>query len=258
MTIFFISAAIAAGLFFYFFPLYKKEQEGLLVLTYHNIGTPPAKCRQKSLWISPAQFTTQLEQLKKNGFTFVTAQDVLAGKLPPKSVLITFDNGYKNFFTQAFPILSANNISSLVFMTVDYIGKCNFWHDTKKGPWQQMMNEKEIETLTKSGLVTFGSKTLTNAKLTQLEQEERDSQIAESAYRLQTLYKIKPQFFAYPYSLGFDDEQIKNKVSSVYALSFADTGKLNAIPLEAGALINRVQVKSWWNKFVFYCRITGR
>lgn len=258
MTIFFISAAIAAGLFFYFFPLYKQAQEGLLVLTYHNVGTPPKNCRQKNLWVSQAKFAAQLEQLKKNGFTFVTAQDVLEGNLPPKSVLITFDNGYKNFFTQSFPALTAHNAHSLVFLTVDYIGKCNFWHDTKKGPWQQMMNEKEIETLTKSGLVAFGSKTLTNAKLTQLEREERDNQITESAHRLQTLYKIKPQFFAYPYSLGFNDEEIKNKVSSVYALSFADTGKLNPLPLEAGALINRVQVKSWWNKFVFYCRITGR
>ncbi len=258
MTIFLISAFAAAALFFYFFPLYKQAREGLLVLTYHNIGTPPAKCRQKNLWVNPNKFAAQLEQLKKNGFTFVSPQDISGGKLPPKSVLITFDNGYKNFFTQAFPVLSAHNAPALVFLTVDYIGKCNFWHDTKKGPWQQMLTAEQIETLTKSGLVNFGSKTLTNAKLTALPQEERDNQITESAHRLQTLYKIKPQFFAYPYSLGFEDGEIKNKVSSVYALSFADTGKLNSLPLEAGALINRVQVKGWWNKFVFYCRITGR
>lgn len=258
MTIFFISAALSAAVFLYFFPLYKKTQEGLLVLTYHNIGVPPAKCRQKNLWVSPAKFAAQLEQLKKNGFTFVAPQDIGGGNLPPKSVLITFDNGYKNFFTEAFPVLSAHNVRCLVLLTVDYIGKCNFWHDTKKGPWQQMLNAEQIETLSKSGLVSFGSKTLTNAKLTKLSPEERDNQITESAHRLQTLYKIKPQFFAYPYSLGFEDEEIKNKVSSVYPFSLADTGKINSLPLEAGALINRVQVNGWWSKFVFYCRITGR
>ncbi len=258
MTIFFISAALAAAVFFYFFPFYKKTKEGLLVLTYHNIGKPPAKCRQKNLWVSTEKFAAQLEQLKKNGFTFIAPQDVASGNLPPKSVLITFDNGYKNSFTQALPVLSAHNVHSLVFLTVEYIGKCNFWHDTKKGPWQQMLNEKEIETLSKSGLVTFGSKTLTNAKLTQLSQEARDNQITESAHRLETLYKIKPQFFAYPYSLGIEDEEIKNKVSSVYALSFADTGKINSLPLQPALPINRVQVKGWWNQFVFYARITGR
>jgi len=258
MTIFFISAVAAVLAFFYFYPLYKSPKQGLLVLTYHNIGTPPCNCSQKRLWVSPANFNKQLEQLKKNGFTFVTAQDVLEGNLPSKSVLITFDNGYKNFFTDAFPVLSAHNVRCLVFLTVDYIGSCNFWHDTKKGPWQPMLNAEQIETLSKSGLVTFGSKTLTNADLTAISEEERNNQIEESAHRLQTLYKIKPQFFAYPYSRGFEEEEIKNKVASLYALQFADTGKINPLPLEAGALINRVQVKRCWNKLMFYVKITGR
>ena len=72
------------------------------------------------------------------------------------------------------------------------------------------------------------------------------------------LYKIKPQFFAYPYSNGEQDEAIKNKVASVYQFRFADTGKINPLPLESGALINRVQVNGGWNKFVFYLKITGR
>lgn len=261
MTIFIIlaCAALAVAAFLYFFPLYKEKKEGLLALTYHNIGTAPENCMQKHLWVSPELFKQQLEQLKKNGFTFVTTHDIEKGSLPPKSALITFDNGYKNFYAEALPILKQYNVHALVFLVADYIGSCNFWHDAdKKGPWQQILNAKEIEQLIKSGLVIFGSKTLTNADLTKLPEEERNNQIEESAHRLHGLYKIKPQFFAYPYSNGEQDEAIKNKVASVYQFRFADTGKINPLPLESGALINRVQVNGGWNKFVFYLKITGR
>jgi len=257
MTIFIICALLAAAAFFYAFPLYKEQKQGLLVLTYHNVGIPPAGCRQKGLWIKPKKFQKQLEQLKKNGFTFVSAAQVTDGNLPQKSVMITFDNGYKNFFSEAFPILGAANAPCLVFLPVQYIGKCNFWHDVKKGPWQPIMNEEEILSLNKSGLITFGSKTLTNADLSALPAEERDNQISESAFRLKN-YGIEPSAFAYPYSRGFENEEIKNKVSSVYPLQFADTGRINPLPVDKGNVISRIQVKSCWCKLKFFLKITGR
>jgi hypothetical protein len=70
MTIFIICALLAAAAFFYAFPLYKEQKQGLLVLTYHNVGIPPAGCRQKGLWIKPKKFQKQLEQLKKERIYF--------------------------------------------------------------------------------------------------------------------------------------------------------------------------------------------
>src|SRR5579862_5750858 len=81
-----------------------------LVLCYHNIeDTNPD---QTYVGVTTAKFVAQLSWLQRNGYSFLSIDDLLAARdgrkpLPEKAVLLTFDDGYESFYTRAFPILKA-------------------------------------------------------------------------------------------------------------------------------------------------------
>lgn len=83
----------------------------LMVLTYHNV-VPDADKGQDPDAITPNTFLTQMEWLKGNGWTFVSWADVQAARahqraLPPKAVMLTFDDGLTSVYTQVYPLLQA-------------------------------------------------------------------------------------------------------------------------------------------------------
>lgn len=93
------------------------------ILMYHYISDPPAgsdKLRV-SLSVPPTQFDAQLALLQKAGFQTITLDDLyenLAGgkPLPPKPIILTFDDGYEDHFTQAAPILLSHGYVGTFFV----------------------------------------------------------------------------------------------------------------------------------------------
>lgn len=105
----------------------------LLVVMYHGVT---AADYQPPVWTQlPSHvFEKQIEWLSRN-FTPVTLSEVVAaikhGKdLPSNSVLITFDDGLKNNYTVAYPVLKKYQVPGAIFLTVDFIGTDRFfWVD---------------------------------------------------------------------------------------------------------------------------------
>ena len=86
------------------------EEHHFLVLNYHDIvRADSAKSSLNSMDVSVDHLEEHLLWLKKNGYKIISVQNVLdaaAGKnaIPDKSVLLTFDDGYKSFYTRVFPL----------------------------------------------------------------------------------------------------------------------------------------------------------
>jgi peptidoglycan/xylan/chitin deacetylase (PgdA/CDA1 family) len=98
------------------------------ILMYHYISDPPpgSDKLRVDLSLSPKQFEAQLRYLKENGFTTVSLQDVYdllkTGKpLPTKPVVLTFDDGYLDHYTEAFPLLKKYGMMGTFFIVTDYI-----------------------------------------------------------------------------------------------------------------------------------------
>ena len=108
----------------------------LTVLNYHRVTDPYDPCCdtfKPNISATPEMFDRQLAYLKKS-FHMVNAGDVAAcaeGKstLPPRSALITFDDGYADNYTQAYPLLKKHGMGALIFITTDFVGKSkpSFW-----------------------------------------------------------------------------------------------------------------------------------
>lgn len=103
-----------------------------MVLTYHRISDQPDF--QDTLKVSLENFEKQIIFLKKN-FLILSGDDVaniIKSNLPfPKnSCLITFDDGWRDNYIHAFPVLKKYGVPVLIFISTDYIGtKEVFWHE---------------------------------------------------------------------------------------------------------------------------------
>lgn len=91
----------------------------LPVLMYHNVSGNDDPDR---LNISPEILELQFRFLSEKGFTAISAQDLLRyepgrNPLPEKSVLITFDDGYRSQFTNAYPLLIKYNLKAIIFLS---------------------------------------------------------------------------------------------------------------------------------------------
>ncbi len=107
------------------------------ILMYHYISDPPPGSDKLriDLSVSPKQFAAQLRYLKDNGYTAVSLQEVydllkIGKPLPPKSVVLTFDDGYLDHYTEVFPLLKEHGMTGTFFIVTDYIVYKNPEHIT--------------------------------------------------------------------------------------------------------------------------------
>ena len=146
---------------------------------------------RKSLNTPPYLLIKQIETLKNAGYTFVTASeliDILDGKikLPQKPIVISFDDGYRDFYTDVFPILKKNNVKAVVYIVSGFLDKPNY------------LFTKQLKEIAKSGLVEIGAHTVHHFALRGLNSILARYEIFDSKKSLEKLINAPVVSFAYP------------------------------------------------------------
>ena len=177
------------------------------IFMYHNIATPPKEAKLKSLYVKPSKFEMQVKILKKLGYNFVKTKQL--EKSLKKSILLTFDDGFKDFYENAFPILKKYNISAIVFIPVSLVGSFNQWDYEKLNVKKPVMSWEEIIEIHRQG-IEIGSHTLTHPFLTKIPKEKAKIEIQDSKKILEDKLSTQITSFCYPY--GDYDEKIKDLV----------------------------------------------
>lgn len=155
------------------------EEHHFLVLNYHDIvRADSAKSSLNSMDVSVDHLEEHLLWLKKNGYKIISVQNVLdaaAGKnaIPDKSVLLTFDDGYKSFYTRVFPLLKKYHYPA----TVALIGTWIDGIDTPDESGKQLLTWDQVRKMVKSGLIEIASHTYDLHK-TAVANPQGDSQAA--------------------------------------------------------------------------------
>jgi peptidoglycan/xylan/chitin deacetylase (PgdA/CDA1 family) len=147
-------------------------------------------------------FETQLGYLRAAGFRSLSLAQWRAAMeakrpLSGRAVLITFDGGYLDFWTNAWPALRRHEFTALVFLTADEVGGRHSW-DHAFGEPVQRLGWPEIRRLRDEG-VEFGSHSATHRPLTALSNAEVVREGARSRARLTRGLGTVPAAFAYPY-----------------------------------------------------------
>lgn len=173
------------------------------ILIYHyveNVKDEKDTIR-KSLNIPPYLFIKQVETLKNVGYTFINASeliDIMDGKMKPpqKPIVISFDDGYRDFYTDVFPILKKYKIKAVAYIVTGFLDKPNY------------LFTEQLKEIAKSGLVEIGAHTVHHFALRGLNPILVKYEIEKSKKDLEKLINTPVTAFAYPDG-SFDDQVIK-------------------------------------------------
>ena len=174
------------------------------VLMYHNVsdvldhnekGAHPYYRTSTS----PQIFAAQMKSLHDNGYKTVTCSDIVRQFAHPptaiqRRIVITFDDGYRDFYTNAFPILQRYGFTAAVYLPTVYIGDRN-----KVFKGKECMSWAEVRELHRSG-ISFGSHTMSHPQLWNLRFSEIDTELRVSKETIEDKLGYSVESFAYPYA----------------------------------------------------------
>lgn len=160
---------------------------GIPVLNYHLIN--PQKIN--ALSITPEEFDEQMAYLHNNGYNTISPDQLLDyiqenKELPDNPILITFDDGYQDAYTEAYPILKKYNFTATIFLITDYVGNSN-----------RYLNWEQVKEMHDNGF-TFGSHTLSHISLSKITNEEAEYQLIKSKEAIEWRLKKPVKYFAHP------------------------------------------------------------
>lgn len=182
------------------------------ILTYHSIDSSGSV-----ISTSPEIFRKQMETLQQSSAQVLPLNDLVA-RLREKqklenAVAITFDDGFKNFVTEALPVLKKFGFRPTVFLVTSYCGKDNRWYgQPEKIPSLDLMSWDEVADA--SEFVDFGVHTATHPDLTQLPSGKLEEEIYGAREVLKERIDIQDCAFAYPY--GRTSEQARRLVEKQF------------------------------------------
>ncbi|TXK70171.1 polysaccharide deacetylase family protein [Paenibacillus sp. N3.4] len=162
-------------------------QISIPVLNYHSVTVQPGNTAA----ITPAKLEEQMQYLADHGYKTLTLNefiDIWEGREKPKAkaILLTFDDGYKDNYTAALPILAKHNFRATMFISPGMVEDGYF------------LNWEEIKEMHKGGwdIQPHG---MTHQNLTQLNTEKQTFEITEARRQIEKELGIPADVYCYPF-----------------------------------------------------------
>jgi len=170
---------------------------------YHQVGEFDAPHSHRSGYCHVRRFRAQLAYFKHFGYHVVSLDDAYAGlflgrPLPPRPVVLTFDDGYRNFYEYALPALHEHGYPAAVFVITDLIGKRAEWLAEDGREPSPMMDAAMLLDAEHHG-VTIGSHSRSHAKLSRIDPVRMREEVNASKRALEDLLAHEVGHFCYPF-----------------------------------------------------------
>ncbi|OFV99710.1 MAG: hypothetical protein A3F68_02265 [Acidobacteria bacterium RIFCSPLOWO2_12_FULL_54_10] len=179
------------------------------VLNFHSIASPP-RPDMNHYHLSPHRFRRFLDWLRIAHYQTILPGDWMNGNVPDRNVVLTFDDGYEDFLSEAFPLLSEFKMKATVFVVAGRLGQSNQWVEPLGHPVRRLLSKEQIRLLHRHG-VQFGSHTMTHPYLTKASDDVLRREVTDSKRLLEDLLGVEISCFAYPY--GDLNERVRAAVA---------------------------------------------
>jgi|RhiMetdeSRZDD1v2_1073273.scaffolds.fasta_scaffold744314_2 peptidoglycan/xylan/chitin deacetylase (PgdA/CDA1 family) len=188
----------------------------IAILAYHSLDHS-----RSVLSTSPGTFAEQMKVLRDAGVMVVSlgdlADDMRAFSNRENVVALTFDDGFRNVYEHALPILQSYGFPATIFLVTDYCEKTNSWPgQTVTIEGESLLAWREIQEMSRAG-ISFGSHTRTHPDLRKLSIEEAEEELASSKKAIADATGLPVDTFAYPY--GAYDAALRNLARQHFRLA---------------------------------------
>jgi len=175
------------------------EPQAVPILTYHSLDESGSV-----ISVAPLAFREHMRILRDRGFSGIPLGRLLdawngGAGLPPRPVVLTFDDAFRNFEEAARPVLQASGFSATVFAVAGRCGTTNDWPgQLARVPRLPLLSAAELRHLAAAG-IEIGSHGLTHAALDGLSAAEAEREVAGSKRALEDMLGAPVRVLAYPY-----------------------------------------------------------
>jgi len=188
------------------------SEAGIPILMYHTISEAPEMRTHPYYWTAttPAVFANHMRHLHEQNYKTISLLEAVSRiKIPSvkqeKVVVLTFDDGYQDFFTQAYPILGEYDFGATVFLPTAYIGETT----PRSFKGADCLTWDQVRDLNRAG-IHFGSHTVTHPQLRTLSVEAVREEIRCSKDTIEEKLGSPVKSFAYPYALPETDRAFRH------------------------------------------------
>jgi peptidoglycan/xylan/chitin deacetylase (PgdA/CDA1 family) len=179
----------------------------IAVLMYHRINS----YRHNELSVHPRDFVRQVRWLKENGFINMKMSEFESmnsgDSITGRRVIFTFDDGYEDNYTGAFPILKEYGYTAIFYLATEFIETNRMYprdvYESNNIEENRIMKWNQIKLLIDEGM-EVGSHSLTHPLLTHLTDDEARKEIVNSRLKLEEKFSIKITSFSIPGGAYFD------------------------------------------------------
>jgi peptidoglycan/xylan/chitin deacetylase (PgdA/CDA1 family) len=162
---------------------------------------------------SPHVFRLQMGFLHQNGYSTISLDEAviaLEAHAPvAKSIAITFDDGYRNFYTHAFQILRECGFSATLFLPTSRIG-----NKPIRFEGDEYLSWGEVRNLQSHG-IRIGSHTISHRRLTNLREPEVDRELGDSKRTIEDNIGVRVTSFSYPYAFPETDRFFVKRLKGI-------------------------------------------
>jgi peptidoglycan/xylan/chitin deacetylase (PgdA/CDA1 family) len=183
------------------------------ILLYHQIDVPPGrKAPYRSMTVHPDRFRQQMKWLKRLGYTGLSLRDALPyieGRKSGRVAVITFDDGFRNVYENALPVLQEHGFTATNFFVANQVGGRNEWDIPIGIAPAPCMSPEQLREWAALGH-EVGAHTLDHVHLPDVSLDEARRQISQSQVVLQDILGAPVTSFAYPY--GHENARMRDMV----------------------------------------------
>jgi peptidoglycan/xylan/chitin deacetylase (PgdA/CDA1 family) len=169
---------------------------------YHKIDTAPRDARIRGGYTPRKRFAKQMAFLKKEGTDFYTVSEMIEhykenGSFPARGLAVTFDDGWKDNYDNAFPILREFGIKATIFLISSCLGQVSDKAQSEGESAREHLSLENVLEMSGQG-IEFGSHTLNHKLLDRIPLDEVKIEVEGSKRQIEEMLDKPCRVFAYP------------------------------------------------------------